>query len=104
MLFLLEHILQKNMDLKEHDLKWMKLTYMDTTPSCLAPFTSSATEPLRKHYCFFFQKDDGQDLFTVRIENAGKELQQAVKISQNPVLMKHLNNAISPSDAHAIDV
>ena len=25
MLFLPEHILQKNVDIKEHDLKWMKL-------------------------------------------------------------------------------
>ena len=62
----------------------------DTAPSSSAPFTRSATEPLRKYYCFFCQKDDGQDLFTVRTENAGKELQQAVKISQNPVLMTRL--------------
>jgi len=82
----------------------MDETDIDTTPSSLAPFTRSATEPLRKHYCFFCQKDDGQALFMVCTENAGKELQQAVKVSQNPVLMIRLNNAISPGDAHAIDV
>ena len=31
-------------------------------------------------------------------------LRQAVEISQNQVLMTRLNNAITPSDAHAIDV
>ena len=35
-----------------------------TTPSSSTPFTRSETEPLRKDYCFFCQKDDGQDLFT----------------------------------------
>ncbi len=74
------------------------------TPGSSAPFTRSATEPLRKAHCFFCQKDDGQDLFTVRTENAGKVLRQAVEISQDQVLMTRLSNAISLSDAHAIDV
>ncbi len=69
-----------------------------------APFTRSATEPLKKSYCFFCQKDDGQTLFTVRTENAGKELRRALEISQDQVLTTRLNNAIPPSDAHAIDV
>ena len=56
-----------------------------TTPSSSTPFTRSATEPLRKHYCLFVQKDDGQDLFTVRTENTGKALRQAVEISQSQV-------------------
>jgi len=102
MLFLLENMLQKCGHKRTRSK--MDEIDMDTTPSSLAPFTRSATEPLRKNYCFICQKDDGQDLFTVRTENAWKELQQAVKISQNPVLMTHLNNAISPTDAHAIDV
>ena len=76
-----------------------------TTPSSSTPITRSATEPLRRDYCiFFWQKDDGQNLFTVRTENAGKALRQAVEISQSQVLMTQLNNAISPSDAHALDV
>ena len=80
-------MLQNNVGIKEHSS---------------APFTRSVTEPLRN--CFFCQKDDGHDLFTVRTENAGKALRQAVEISQNQVLMTRLNNAISPVDAHAIDV
>ena len=40
----------------------------------------------------------------VRTENAGKAFRQAVEIAQSQVLMTRLNNAISPSDAHAIDV
>ena len=67
-------------------------------------FTRSATQPLIKSNCFFCQKDDGQSLFTVRTENAGKALRKAVEISQDAVLMTRLNNAISPIDAHAIDV
>ena len=74
------------------------------TPGSSAPFTRSATEPLRKAHCFFCQKDDDQNLFTVRTENAGKALRRAVEISQDQVLMTRLNNAISPSDVHAIDV
>ena len=33
-----------------------------------------------------------------------KAPKQAIHITQNPVLMTRLNNAISPSDAHALDV
>ncbi len=68
------------------------------------PFTRSATEPLSKHQCFFCQLDTGEDLFTVRTENSGKALRQAVEISQDRVLVTRLANAISPNDAHAIDV
>ena len=75
-----------------------------TTPSSSTPFTRSATQPLKKLHCFFCQMNDGQDLFTVRTENSGEELQRAVEISQNQVLMTRLSNAISPGDAHAIDV
>ena len=74
------------------------------TPGSSAPFTRSATEPLKNAHCFFCQKDDSRSTFTVRTENAGKELRRAVEISQDPVLMTRLNNAISPSDAHVIDV
>ena len=82
------------------------LPEMDETASTSSssPFTRSATEPLRKYYCFFCQKIDDQDLFTLQTENAGMALQQAVEISQNQVLMTRLNNAITPSDAHTIDV
>jgi len=74
------------------------------TQCTLTPFTRSATEPLVKDHCFFCQLDDGQHLFTVQTENSGKALRQAVEISQDPILMTRLNNAISPTDAHAIDV
>lgn len=57
------------------------------TPSSSAPFTRSATEPLTKTHCFFCHTDEGQNLFTVRTENAGNALRQAVQISQDQVLM-----------------
>jgi Ca2+-binding EF-hand superfamily protein len=68
-----------------------KLSEMDemATPSSSAPFTRSATEPLKKACCFFC-KDDGQPLFTVRTENAGKALQQAIETSQDQILMTRL--------------
>lgn len=67
------------------------------------PFTRSATEPLAKLHCFC-QQDDGSPLFSLRTGNSGTTLINAIEISQNPVLMTRLNSAISPSDAHAIDV
>lgn len=70
-----------------------------------APCTKSATQSLTKVRCFFCQKDDDQkNLFRARTEDAGKALRRSVEIAQDPVLMTKLNNAISPSDAHAIDV
>jgi len=36
--------------------------------------------------------------------DSGKALRQAVEISKDPVLMTRLRNAISPNDAHAIDL
>jgi len=36
--------------------------------------------------------------------NSGKALRQAAEISKDPVLMTRLSNAISPNDAHAIDL
>jgi len=36
--------------------------------------------------------------------NSGKTLRQAAEISKDPVLMTGLSNAISPNDAHAIDL
>ena len=36
--------------------------------------------------------------------NAGKAVRQAVEISQDPVLMTRLSNALSSNDAHAIDL
>ena len=41
------------------------------TPGSSTPFTRSATEPLKKSYCFFCQKGNGQITFNVRTENAG---------------------------------
>ena len=75
-----------------------------STPGILTTFTRSATEPLSKDQCFFCQVDDDQRLFTGRTGNSGKALKQAIHIAQNLVLMTRLNNAISPSDAHALDV
>ena len=66
--------------------------------------TRSATEQLTTSHCFFCQKDSDQSMFTLRTENAGKERRRAVQLSQDPALMTRLNGAISPSDAHAIDV
>ncbi|KAH3815459.1 hypothetical protein DPMN_143982 [Dreissena polymorpha] len=74
------------------------------TPTTSTIFTRSATAPLSKDRCFFCQVDDGQSLFTVRTENAGNELKNAMQITQDPVLMTRLNNAVAPTDAHAIDV
>jgi len=74
------------------------------TPGTSMPFTRSATKPLSKVQCFFCQSDNNQALFTVRTGNSGKTLRQAVAISQDPVLMTRLSNAILPCDAHAIDV
>ena len=75
-----------------------------TSPGPSIPFTRSATVPLKKQYCFFCQLDDSQQLFAVRTEDAGKALRKAVEISLNPAFMTRLNSAISPSDAHAMDV
>ena len=36
--------------------------------------------------------------------NSGKALRQAAEISKDPVLMTRLSNAISPNDAHAMDL
>lgn len=69
-----------------------------------APFTRSSTVPLDKDKCFFCQKEDGHNLLTVRTENAGRALREAVEISQNVELKTRLNTAISPTDAHAMDV
>lgn len=73
-------------------------------PLSTMPFTRSVTKPLSKDQCFFCQSDNGQDLLAVRTENSGKALRQAIEISQDPMLMTRLSNAISPCDAHAIDV
>lgn len=43
-------------------------------------------------------------MLTVRTENAGRALREAVEISQNVELKTRLNTAISPTDAHAMDV
>jgi len=74
------------------------------TPTTSTTFTRSATAPLSKDRCFFCQVDDGRSLFTVRTENAGNELKNAMQITQDPVLMTRLNNAVAPTNAHAIDV
>ena len=66
--------------------------------------TRFVAEPLVKDHCVSGQLDDGQHLFTVRTENSGKFLRQAVEIFQEPVLMTRLKNAISPTDALAINV
>ena len=73
------------------------------SPGPSTPFTRSATTPLAKCHRFICQLAS-EDLIALRTDNAGKALRNAVEISQNSVLMTRLNNAISPSDAHAIDV
>ncbi|XP_034057156.1 uncharacterized protein LOC117536421 [Gymnodraco acuticeps] len=75
-----------------------------STFSFSSPFTRSYTSPLNKEQCFFCQKDDGQQLYQVRTENAGKHLKEAVEMSHNTALKTRLNTCISPGDAHAIDV
>ena len=68
------------------------------------PFTRSATKPLSKEQCFFCQSDNGEALFKIRTDDAGKALRKAVDISQDAMMMTRLSTAISPTDAHAIDV
>ena len=75
-----------------------------STAGLSVPFTRSGTTHLIKDSCFFCQDADGQLLSTVRTENAGKELRQAVQVSQDAVLMTRLSTAISPHDAHTINV
>jgi hypothetical protein len=74
------------------------------TPTSALPFTRSSTTPYDKEQSFFCQKDDGKPLFNVRIENAGKELKQAVEKSNSACFKTRLNTSVSPADAHAIDV
>ncbi|KAK7076277.1 hypothetical protein SK128_021316, partial [Halocaridina rubra] len=69
-----------------------------------APFTRSAMQQLAKTYCIFCQNDDGERLYNVQPESEGKALRRDVEIFQDRVLLTRLNNAISPNDAHTIDV
>jgi hypothetical protein len=73
-------------------------------PGTSKPFTRSATEPLSKQLCFFCQYDNSQALYSVRSMNCGKAIRKAIEIARDPVLMTRLSNAISPNDAHAVDV
>ena len=73
-------------------------------PGTSKPFTRSATDPLSKKLWFFCQSDNSQALYSIRTINSGKAIRKAIEISQDPVLMTRLSNAISPDDAHAIDV
>jgi len=75
-----------------------------TSDSAPLPFTRSRTTPLDKQLCFFCQADNGEQLFKVRSENAGKTLKNAVERSRNPALKTRLSTSISEKDAHAIDV
>ena len=72
--------------------------------SSSTPFTRSSTDPYDKALCFFCQRTDGQPIYLVRSDSAGKSLREAVDVAQNPVFMTRLNTAIAPSEAHAIDV
>lgn len=60
------------------------------------PFTRSHTNPLDKAECIFCQMDNGQPLYQVRTENAGKDLKDAVERSHNDALKTRLNTCISP--------
>jgi len=73
-------------------------------PGSSLPFTRSRTNPLDKKVCFFCQQENNQQLYTVRTENAGKCLKEAVERSDNAALKTRLSTCISPGDAHAIDV
>lgn len=68
------------------------------------PFTRSHTSPLDKDQCFFCQKDDDEQLYQVRTENAGKSLKEALERSKNDTLNTRLNTCIASGDAHSIDV
>ena len=68
------------------------------------PFARSFTVPLDKDHCFLCQKDDGQQLFNVRTENAGNDIRDAVEMSHDASFKTRMNTGISPCDAHAIDV
>ena len=75
-----------------------------STSGSSLPFTRSHTSPLDKEECFFCQKDNGQPLYQIRTENAGKELKDAMERSHNTAMKTRLNTCISAGDAHAIDV
>ncbi|KAL8597167.1 hypothetical protein ACOMHN_050503 [Nucella lapillus] len=75
-----------------------------STSDSSPPFTRSRTTPLDKQLCFFCQADNGEQLFKVRSENAGKTLKNAVERSRNHALKTRLSTSISEEDAHAIDV
>ena len=74
------------------------------TPGTSMPFTRSATDPLSKQLCFFCQSDNSQALYSTRSMNSGKAIRKAIEISHDLMLMTRLSSAISPHDAHAIDV
>jgi len=67
-------------------------------------FTRSATDHLLKVLFSLCQLDSRQVLFLVITMNSGKARRPAAEISKDPVLMTKLSNAISPNDAHAIDL
>ena len=81
----------------------MKRKHSDGHTSSL-PCTRSSTNPLDKNLCFFCQKDTRLQLLNITTEKAGHALRQAVHLSQNAALKTRLCTAISPDDAHAIDV
>ena len=83
--------------------KTLKRKHSDGPTSSL-PFTRSSTNTLDKNLCFFCQKDTRLQLLNITTENAGHALRQAVHLSQNAALKTRLCTAISPDDAHAIDV
>ena len=53
--------------------------------------------------CFFCQIPTDKKLFSIRADNAGQALQDAVSRSDNPEFKVRLAKCISNGDAHAID-
>ena len=76
-----------------------------STSGSSTPFTRSRTSQLVNDRCFFCHKyDDDEQLYQVRIVNAGKYLKEAVERSKYDTLKTRLNTCIASGDAHSIDV
>ena len=77
--FIARNIRGRKRKYSESDTEEVELT----APSTSVPSTRPPTQPLKKVSCFFCQKEGAEKLFTVRTENAGKALCEAMEASQS---------------------
>ena len=80
------------------------LQSVQSTWTVVRNFTRAKADPFNKNMCFFCQTISNEETFNLRSYNAGIALERAVNESGNDKWRMQLNTAISPSDAHAIDV